>query len=206
MWEIFFLKSTLFLTETDLGLGIGGRIKLVRSAQMRVVVPNSVEEVSCLTFVPFDTSRFYVGTLSGRVLHQSRFATILCPREYGARCVNSATFLLFSSLLCFCEIYSVVCWLFFFCWDNEIIHIFFFSALPSFLPPSRSSFCSGESGVCCIATTLHPALSSYHLVGRENGSIAMYNDGESMPIAVWDDTCCTVRRWSHFVLFFLFFE
>jgi hypothetical protein len=47
----------------------------------------------------------------------------------------------------------------------------------------------GGSSVCCMAMTQHPAMGKYHLVGRANGTVAMYHSDHSTPVAVWDDTC-----------------
>ena len=84
LWTVLKLKhGDPAGSETDLGLGIGGRVKLVRSTKINLL--NSVaEEVTTMSFSVDDPSRFFVGTLSGRLLHQSRFSTILSPREYEA--------------------------------------------------------------------------------------------------------------------------
>ena len=134
LWTVLKLKrGDPAGSETDLGLGIGGRVKLVRSARINVL-NNVAEEVTAMSFCSNDLSRFYVGTLSGRLLHESRFSTVLSPREYQAG------------------------------------------------EHTRSS------SVCCMATTQHPAMGDYFLVGRADGSMSMYNAEESSPVAVWDDT------------------
>ncbi len=84
LWTVLKLKrGDPAGSETDLGLGIGGRVKLVRSARINVL-NNVAEEVTAMSFCSNDMSRFYVGTLSGRLLHESRYSTVLSPREYEA--------------------------------------------------------------------------------------------------------------------------
>jgi WD repeat-containing protein 60 len=81
-------------SETDLGLGIGGRVKLIRSA--RIPVLDSVaESVTAMRFCPSDTSRFYVSTVSGRLIHASRFRTAVSPRAFVSGSSRAA-----SSVMC----------------------------------------------------------------------------------------------------------
>lgn len=96
----------------DIGLALGGRLRLVRTRSLqvyngvevggvsRVKRPGLLGEVdwdvsiceaaaleegpvaSCLSFVPSDLSHFLVGTVSGRVLRRSRFAETKAPLGY----------------------------------------------------------------------------------------------------------------------------
>ena len=74
-------KGSMAGSGTDLGLGIGGRVKLIRSSAISLFtgVPNTVQS---FCFDAGDPSRFFTGTANGGILHTSRFRTKVSPREF----------------------------------------------------------------------------------------------------------------------------
>ncbi len=75
-------------SETDLGLGIGGRIKLTRTSRMQInsrsvgkgITPKL--ETYAFGVFPNDNSHFIIGTANGSLIHKSRFASVVTPRIY----------------------------------------------------------------------------------------------------------------------------
>ena len=71
-------------SETDLGLGIGGRVKLTRTSRVQLNSINSGNKVETYAFgvFPNDNSHFIIGTANGSLIHKSRFASVVTPRVY----------------------------------------------------------------------------------------------------------------------------
>eukprot|EP01112_Ceratiomyxa_fruticulosa_P013589 TRINITY_DN3821_c0_g2_i1.p1 TRINITY_DN3821_c0_g2~~TRINITY_DN3821_c0_g2_i1.p1 ORF type:complete len:894 (-),score=276.69 TRINITY_DN3821_c0_g2_i1:56-2737(-) len=93
IWVVVELNSTTSGgSEFDLGLSIGGRMKLVKSASIPLSpTSNSIKSQTRfsptmksfdLKFNPTDPNEYFVGTDSGNIIHGFRFGNLVYPRNY----------------------------------------------------------------------------------------------------------------------------
>jgi WD40 repeat protein len=82
LWTVLDTRAKAGGSEADLGLGIGARVKLTRTA--RIPVASVSMESYAFDVFPNDTSHLVVGTGNGRLVHKSRFASNVTPRHFEA--------------------------------------------------------------------------------------------------------------------------
>ncbi|KAI8910652.1 WD40-repeat-containing domain protein [Powellomyces hirtus] len=94
LWTVLELLDSSFATaELDYGMGIGSRIKLIRSTALKVTADHRKHDASAINvldckFHPSDIDRFVVATDSGAILSESRFRNRCHPRKY---CMDEST-------------------------------------------------------------------------------------------------------------------
>ncbi|KAH9252556.1 hypothetical protein BASA81_009515 [Batrachochytrium salamandrivorans] len=96
LWVVLELKDASLDTDSDLGLRIGSRVKLIRSSHFQMTHPdrNAFTKDICVfdcKFVRNSINEFLVGTDMEFVMHESRFRSPCHPRIYEPTLSNSAT-------------------------------------------------------------------------------------------------------------------